>query len=517
MNGLAPRTRPRERPLPEQRRAPAAEARQGPPRPGRILRDSVIVSIGGQIERLLGIVTALLLRWGLDPPRLGVYGGLRVYLDQTNRSSLGIGQGAVQEIPILLASGRADEARRVADVAHTANTFTSTLYAVGLLIWAAVRAPLVAGDPLAGEWTWGLVAVAGLTLLQRRLSFHVAVLRAHGAFALTTELDVFEAGATLALVAVGLWLAGFWGLIAAVGLVLASKLAYLHARHPLRFHWAWDPVLLGKLFRVGLPVFVCTSAFGIATNLDRVLLLWLWPGPLAARGAGLYSVAALGAGWGLDLAGRVALVLYNEFQTTLGRTGDRREVALQAIRAIEVQAPLLGLGAAASCVLGPPLLGAILPRYAEGLSALAPLAPGMTLLALSWPSRQALIAVGQPYRLGLATLLGAVFVALSATTGALRGDLSGIAWGTSLGYAALYLATSFAAFGSTLGWQAFVGHQGRVLRSLGWYALGTKVAIETGHPALGIGVLVLWATPDIARMRPRAGRLDPERGAAHDA
>ena len=45
---------------------------------------------------------------------LGVYTGLRLYLDNTNRSSLGVGLGAVQEIPVLRAQGREAEAQRIA-------------------------------------------------------------------------------------------------------------------------------------------------------------------------------------------------------------------------------------------------------------------------------------------------------------------------------------------------------------------------------------------------------------------
>src|SRR5207248_8696427 len=98
----------------------------------RAVRDSLIVSLGGLLERLLGTMTALALRWGLDPARLVVYTGLRLYLDNTNRSSLGVGLGAVQEIPILRAAGREAEARRVADVAHTTNTLTCLVYATAI-------------------------------------------------------------------------------------------------------------------------------------------------------------------------------------------------------------------------------------------------------------------------------------------------------------------------------------------------------------------------------------------------
>src|SRR5215211_4273142 len=98
-----------------------------------VARDGLIVAVGGQLERALGVLTALALRWGLDPARLGVYTGLRLYLDNTNRSSLGVGLGAVQEIPVLRARGLEAEARRVADVAYTTNTLTCLAYALGLV------------------------------------------------------------------------------------------------------------------------------------------------------------------------------------------------------------------------------------------------------------------------------------------------------------------------------------------------------------------------------------------------
>src|SRR5207237_7788159 len=103
-------------------------------------------------------------RWGLDPARLGVYTGLRLYLDNTNRSSLGVGLGAVQEVPILRAQGRVEEARRILDIAHTTNTLTCLLYALGLVGLAAWYVSTNSLDPLAAEWAWAFVAIAGLAL-----------------------------------------------------------------------------------------------------------------------------------------------------------------------------------------------------------------------------------------------------------------------------------------------------------------------------------------------------------------
>lgn len=442
----------------------------------RATRDSVMVALGGQVERVLGIATALILRWGLDPARLGVLSSLRVALDQTNKSSLGVGLGAVQEIPMLRASGRHDEAQRVADVACTANTITCTLYALGLLCVASLG---WAGGPLAAEWTFGMAAVAGLALIQRRLSFHIAVLRAHGAFAVTTELDVAEAVATVALTAAGIAMAGFWGVLASIGAILVFKIMYLHWRHPLRFRWVWDARVVWRLMRVGLPIFATTAAFGTLASLDRLLVLWLLPE--GARALGLYSVALLAAGWGLDLAGRVGTVLYPHFQTTMGRTGQVDRVLRQAAGAAEVMAPVLSAAGALAFVAGPPLLGVVLPRYAEGLPALGPLAFGTAFLGLTWPARQAMVAVGRPYRLCAATLIGVAAVAIGAALGASRGGLAGLATGVTLGYAAVWLLTEWVGLRASLGARAWWWHIARVLLPVGW-CLASAIALA---PAVG--------------------------------
>jgi O-antigen/teichoic acid export membrane protein len=448
----------------------------------RAARDGLIVAVGGQVERALGIFTSLLLRWGLEPALLGVYAGLRLYLDNTNRSSLGIGLGAVQEIPILRAAGRHDEARRVADVAHTASTLTCLVYAVGLLLWALVRRPLLAGDPLGSEWTWGLVAIAGLTLLQRHMSFLIALLRAHQEFGIATELDVIEAAASAILFGAGLWLAGFWGLIAAVGLVLGLKTIYLHSRYAFSFRCALDGPIVCRLLRVGLPILANTALYGTVVNLDRVLILWRIPD--GERALGLYSVALLGTSWGLDLAGRLVTVLYPYFQTTLGRTGDAGEVVRRAARATEAQAPVLAAIGAVAFVIGPAIIEVLLPRYRAGLPALRPLLLGTLCLGMAWPARQMLIAIGRPLRLAVATVFGLGVTAVAGVAGADAAGIVGVAWGMTLGFVALAIATSAAAVVPVLGTRLWLAHTRRLVAALGWPWAGALLAsylpVESG-------------------------------------
>ena len=212
---------------------------------------------------------------------------------------------------------------------------------------------------------------------------------------------------------------------------------------------------------VGLPILANTAAFGAVVGLDRVLILALLPD--GERAAGLYTVALMGTGWSLDVAGRVVTVLTTHFQATLGRTGDPREVAAMAARAAEAQAPLLMIGGAIAYVFAPAFLGAIMPRYAEGTSAIRPLMPGMVLLGMAWPARQMLIATSRPYRLCLATLAGLAFLAECGAIGAGRGGLIGVAAGMSIGYAGVFLLTGASAFAPVLGLRQWRSHSLRTL------------------------------------------------------
>jgi O-antigen/teichoic acid export membrane protein len=446
-----------------------------PPEGRQAVRDSLIVTLGGQVERAFGTVTALMLRWWLDPSELGVYAGLRLWLDNTNRSSLGVGLGAVQEIPILRAQGRFDEAKHVADIAHTTNTLTCVAYSIGLVVFACYHA-----NTLPIEWTWGLVAVAFLALLKRYESFLIAVLRAYQEFELTTKLDVFESLISIVAVGLGLWLAGFWGLLASVGVIITSKIAFIHAHHPIRFAWAWDTSTVARLMKVGLPILANTAAFGAVLSLDRVLILWRVADP--DRALGLYTIAIMGTSWSLDLAGRIVTVIYTYFQTTLGRTQNPADVARQSLRATEAQAPLLASGCAVAYLVGPVFLGALMPRFVDGLPALRPLLPGTLLLGLAWPARQMLITIGRPYTLALATLIGLILATLTGVIGADLGGIVGVAWGMTAGYAAVAWLTGASACVPILGWLSFWIHQARLARTLVGFGLAT---VLTTHIPLG--------------------------------
>ena len=420
------------------RRRPIRAARRG-----RAVRDSLIVTSAARSSGSLGTLTALALRWGLDPARLGVYTGLRLYLDNTNRSSLGVGLGAVQEIPILRAAGREAEARRVADVAYTTNTLTclalcggacSSGPGCGRRSWPATRwRPSGPG----AWWRW-----PALALLKRYQDFLIAVLRAHQEFALTTELDDPRvAGLGRPRRSSGLWLAGFWGLLGGGRADPAGfKIAYLHAPAPAAVPLGLGPAD-GLAADAGRP-----ADPGQHGGLRRGAEPRPRADPLArarrrARRRASTRSPLMGTSWSLDLAGRIVTVMYTYFQTTLGRTRDPAEVARQAARAAEAQAPVAGGRGGGGLPRRPGLprgADAPLRRGPAGAPAAAA-GHGAARPGLAGPADADRRRPALPPRPGDAGRPGRDRRA--GVVGADRAGIVGVARGMTVGYAAVYLLT----------------------------------------------------------------------------
>jgi O-antigen/teichoic acid export membrane protein len=396
-------------------------------------------------------------------------------LDNTNRTSLGIGQGAVQEIPLLRAQGRFAAAERLASIAHTTNTVTCLLYSISLVIWAVLTIPTRAGDSLAAHWTCGLLAVAILALLKRRESFLVALLRCHQDFTTTTKADLLEAVISAVAMTAGVAVAGLAGLWLSIALVLLVKIAYLSSVHPLPLAWCWDWRETKRLFWHGLPIVLSAAVWGAMIGLDRVFILHL--SPEKARAAGLYTVAILGTSWSLDLAGRLALVLHPHFLSTLGRSGNDREIAVDAARTTELLAAALAILGAFTYLFGPTILFLLIPKYADGVPSLRPLIPGAIAIGLCWPLRQMLTALRWHARLVLIPAAAVPLLAWSVATGLHHAGLPGAAWGASATFLAVFLVLELASLGLTLPARDWLRHTAR-LSALALLATTATLALQ---------------------------------------
>ncbi len=295
-----------------------------------------------------------------------------------------------------------------------------------------------------------------------------------------------------------------WGVFCAIAALMVFNVLDLHHRDPMRPGWLWDTEITRRLFWTGAPIMLNSAIYTVMMSLDRILLLSL--GSNGAEAAGLYSVAWMGTSWCLDFSGRISLVMYTYFQRTIGRTGAPTEVAQQVVQVVEAIAAPLAAGLAVAYVVGPTFLGFIVPRYTEGLPAIRPLLPGVLLLGLARPIREAMIAVGRPIPLAICSIPGLMIAAALGANAAREGEIVALSFGLSLGYAVFYLAISLAFVAREQGFRPWLFHQGRLSRTILWYVTGALLA---AHLPLGLEnsrwfdfgarvmLLALWGLPGL--------------------
>ena len=402
----------------------------------RVFVDWLLVGGSTAVCHALGAATSLLLRMALSPGQMGVWQALKLFLSYANYANLGISKGAAREYNVALGRGDTAGARRGLDLAFTVNTFSSLVYAA-VLVGAGLWIGVAGRGAWSGAWALGLAAVGAMAVLSRYVTFHVTILRASQAFAVTARLALLEAVLTLAAGAAGAWWFGLPGLYAGTLVVLGSSIVFVRRRAEVPLRFAFDAAEIRRLVAVGAPILLAGTAASLFRSLDKwMILAWFDDREFQL---GCYSLAVMVGAQLFGLGNMLATVTGPRYGEQFGRTGDRRAVARLAARASELQGAAIALPAAWAAMLAPPLLAWLLPEYRPGLAPIAWLVPGVVCFTLSLPASQYLVAVGEERRALAAVLLATVVGALGNLAALSAGlKLVGVAAATSLGYAAYF-------------------------------------------------------------------------------
>lgn len=390
-----------------------------------------------QAERIVGIGVAFSSRWFLGPADLGVYSGLRLLLDNTNRSSLGVALGAIQKSVALKGRRLDSESDRVLAVAATTNTLTASLYGGTIAIWGLAICLATA------DWRWGMgMAIVGmLAIVKRQQDFRIAVLRGESNFSLVGRVNFYRNLAFGLSATTGILACGFWGLIGALCLSFLVERAILHREcQSVTYPTIWDFRTSVALALTGLPILAANSAWACVTTLDRALILANLNG--GTKLAGYYSIAVLGCGILEDFASRAAMMLSTSLRSEFGRDGST-EVILQ--RAESTGMAILGVMAPAGAVLahgGAAALPAMFPNLAPGTEALTPMIPGTIALCAAMPLREAWISAERPWIPTIVSALGAAILLLRVSKLGANASIADVAFAASL----CRVATSLAMF-----------------------------------------------------------------------
>lgn len=453
----------------------------------RLLGDWAVVGSAEVVCQALGTVTSLLLRMLLDPAQMGVWQGVKLFLSYGNYANLGVSKGAARELSIAMGGGDTAKAERGLNLAFTANTLSSLAYAA-ILLSAGLWIALADGGTWSGAWAAGLAVGGLLAVLGRYVSFQVTILRAKQAFGITSQVAMLEAVVTLGVGGLATWRWGLPGLYAGTLAVTLGSAAYLAARGGLRFRWAWNRAEMQRLIGIGGPILAAGVVFTLFRSLDRLMIL----GYMSDREfqLGCYSLALMVSTQLYGIGNMLSIVMGPRYGEKFGHSRDRREVAMLAARASELQAAAMALAAGVALVLAGPVLGRILPDYETGLAPLVWLLPGVVPLSLALPASQYLVAVD---RQGLA--LVAVALATGITAGANHFaltagcGLAGLAAATAAGYTAYFLLV----VGLSI-WRELTWAERRRYAALLALAIGPTVGLAAGLEMRSPGLAGDWRT-----------------------
>lgn len=466
----------------------------------RMLVDSLLVSATTIGCQAFGVAISLLLRFALDPAQMGVWQGLKLFLNYANYANLGVSKGAARELTIALGRGEDKAATRGLNLAFTVNTLSSLAYAA-LLAGVAWWIGAAAGGVWQNVWSVGLLALAGLVVVQRHVTFHVTILRCRQAFAVTSQLSLLEAAATLAIAAAGAWLWGLKGLYAGTFLVLLGAWSYLRWRGAEPLTWAWDRREIVRLIGLGGPMLLAGAAAALFQSIDKLMILLCSSD--REYELGCYSLSLLASGQLYGLANMLSLTMGPRYGESFGRSGDRRHVALLAARASELQACALSLLAGLAMVAAVPVLSRLFPAYRLGAAPALWLIPGAVALGLSLPASQCLAAVyRERWTLG-AALVGLALAAAGSYAALASGrGLVGVAIATSTAYFAYFVLSVAVSLWSEIDRAARRRYATALLLTLA-PVIGLAAVLEAAWPgvecslamvvAKGASVCVVWS------------------------
>jgi len=410
----------------------------------RMFADWLTVGSATAVCHLLGAAASLLLRVFISPAYMGIFSALKLMLSYGNYANLGISKGAAREFNVATGAGDTREARHGLNLAFTVNTLTSLLYAL-VLVGAGAWVALAGGGAMAGSWSLGLIAVAALAVLGRYVSFHVTILRAKQAFAVTSRLSIIEGLMTLTVCCTAAWRFGLPGLLAGTLIVTLGSLIFLQRHAAAKLRWAWHTAEIRRLIGIGGPILMAGAVSTLFRSLDKLMILGFFSD--REHQLGCYSLSLLVSGQLFGLGNMLAMVIGPRLGEKFGNSANHRAVARLAARCGELQAAAIALPAAVALLIGAPLLERLLPDYRSGLVSLVWLVPGAVALTLALPGSQMLVAVGRQRR-ALGAVLVATVAAACGNYAALRGGygLIGVAAATAAGYAlyfVLVVAVSF--------------------------------------------------------------------------
>lgn len=387
-----------------------------------LLREFLGFGSSTVLEQASRVVTSLIVAGMVGPLVWGVWYVLNLALRYGSLAHLGSLNGLNRQYALEMGRGNEEEAQALLRA-----SFGALLVSVVMASLIAILVALIVDHE---EYLTPILLTLVLLVFQQLYSFATTAYRARIQF---RNVSGFQAVIALVNPAVSLPLAFFFslnGYIVGQAIVYLVVVAYAYIREPSLYRFTFDGARTKRLIGIGFPIMLVGVLYALFNTVDRWIILELF----GTVELGYYSVAIMALGAAALLPQIVAQQFYPRMSRQWGTNRDLRELTRMAR-----SQGLLGLlptavAVVAAQLLGPPAIRWLLPEFIPGIQAfrIVMLAPLVNCFGQGYANL--LNVIDRQYRYLGVLIASIVGNACFSYVLALRLGLSGIAWGTVLGF-----------------------------------------------------------------------------------
>ncbi|MFC1570478.1 oligosaccharide flippase family protein [Candidatus Omnitrophota bacterium] len=409
-----------------------------------ILKDTSRYTISSFIVQAIGIVTAIIVRRGLGPALMGVWELLKVILQYSLYSDLGISAVAYRDIPYQLGKDNKEEATKIKNVCFTYTIGVSILISLGLIVWSfccAGRYPI--------QMTIGIRIVGLILILTSVYNFYITMLRAHKNFIILSRVIVINALLMLGGAFYFIPRMNIYGMFLTVCLASILCTGYIYISTKYRIKLFFEAKEFMYMLKTGVPMLLSGMGFVFLLSIDKVMIAKF----LGFEAVGLYTIAAMAIMTIFTIPKSFGIVFFPSMQEHYGRTDDIQELRSYLVHPLWSIVTIMPLFIGVSYYLIPVIVRAVLPKYVPGIEAFKVLMWGAPFLCASYPSSIFFITINKQMRLAklsffiIIASLGIIYLFIQKGAW-----ISGVALGMSISYLIYFLVLTVDSLKNVMAW-----------------------------------------------------------------
>lgn len=373
-----------------------------------------IYSSAFALTQFVSVVGALLIRYFLGPVQTGVWSLVQVILSYADYTNLGANYAIPIEIPFKRGQGKIEEVERMKNVMFSFSFLTSTLFSLGLFLYAIMRR-----SHISKELFYGLLIATGLVILQQLNNMLISFLRAYKNFKLAGKQMALSSVVNLILVALLSSTFKLYGFMCAMVLSFVFNITYIFYHENFRLRWTLDFGVLKGLIRYGFPLMILGLTGVVLLTIDKMMIAKF----LGLESLGLYSIAVMTSGFISSVPNSIGVVLLPNVSEKYGEREDIRGLSDYLQKSNHVFSVMMPVLIGLAWFVVPFIIHLLLPKFIGGILALKYLALGTFFVGLTQTYSNTIVVTKKhlfqfPISLSLCLLaFAAMFVAIKLGAG----------------------------------------------------------------------------------------------------